>query len=388
MADRRRDTVFLLVATLVLSTGLLVHGAGDNREPWGALTAVPIVISPPIEYVPRDNTPVAQPVWAFPDQDAAAVKAFLLSAGLDDGTVAALGETARRDPAIAGLRLAPPTAIIRALAPDVRSRIYHQLAKSPLNFDQNAAYYYRGDSIDEWLGTTRLAASTRALVDPLVYRDGPFLYLADIELVRAQLGDTLEFQTLIKRLLRHQSTLVSLKIANPDQIDSLTEYWGRGGRKTDIRPILESIADAGPAQQIDITNLLPELPRRLLHRYPKVRQVDLEKPQLANCFWTALNFFSETPDDRFLDVDAAMRSLKEDYFIVHDGFQLGDIVVFANRANNVFHVASYVADNLVFTKNGSFSLAPWTLIPIDDLKGPYLGHVDDWVVRYYRRKDL
>jgi hypothetical protein len=227
----------------------------------------------------------------------------------------------------------------------------------------------------------------RALVDPLIYRVGDFLYLADIEIVRQEMGSGPDFQNLVRRLLRQSAMFVTLSIADPDDLDDVTEYWGRGGRKTDIRPLLESIADAGPSQTIDLSELLPELPRRLLYRYPKVTLADLEKPLLENCFWTALNFFNDEPDDRFLDVAFAMNALRRDYFLVHDRLQLGDIAVFSGRDMNVFHVAVYLAQGLVFTKNGAFSLAPWTILPIEQLKGPYVSHADDWVVTYYRRKD-
>jgi hypothetical protein len=130
------------------------------------------------------------------------------------------------------------------------------------------------------------------------------------------------------------------------------------------------------------------MPRRLLYRYPKVSLEDLEKPQLANCFWTALNFFNTTPDDRMLDPAYALERLHQDYYLVQDGLQLGDIVALSDRNLNIFHVAVYLADDLVFTKNGFFSLAPWTILPMDRLKGHYAEHRDNWRVTYYRRKDF
>jgi hypothetical protein len=345
------------------------------------------MISPPAEYVPREEGPVQPARWHFPGSTRERLAKLLTDAGFSAEDAETLLQTATPDAALAGVDLWPKSAFIRRIAPDVRANLYRVLAKDPSNFDQASAYYFHGDSVDSWLGSD-IPAKVRTLVDPLVYRIGEFLYLADIEVVREQLGSGAEYQALVRRLLRNSTMLVSLSVNHLDALDEVTEYWGRNGRKTDIRPLLESITNEGPAQTINLAELLPELPRRLLYRYPKVTLEDLSKPQLENCFWTALNFFNDTPDDRYLDVEFAMNKLRKDYFLVHDKLQLGDIAVFASREMNVFHVAVYLADDLVFTKNGAFSLAPWTILPINQLKGPYVGHMDDWVVTYYRRKDL
>ncbi len=114
---------------------------------------------------------------------------------------------------------------------------------------------------------------------------------------------------------------------------------------------------------------------------------ELGQPQLVNCFWTALNFFNEEPDERLVDPKVAVAQLKQNYFIVQDELQLGDIVAISDQHLNIFHVAVYLADNLVFTKNGYFSLAPWTIVPMDQLKGHFAEHAGDWHITYYRRKD-
>jgi hypothetical protein len=380
-----------VLCVLVLCIWLVAPATARQqaKEPaWGTVDARSLMISPPAEYVPRDDGPIQAERWHFPGFTPDRLSAFLGAAGFSADDAAYLLKAATPDTAMPGLDVVPGSDFIRRIAPNVRARLYAELAKSPANFDQASAYYFHGDSIDAWLGTDVVSPKTRALVDPLVYRIGDFLYLADIEVVREAMGGGADFQNLVRRLLRQPATFVSLSVDDVDDLDEVVEYWGRGGRQTDIRPLLESIADAGASQTINLSELLPELPRRLLYRYPKVTMADLAKPQLANCFWTALNFFNDEPDDRFLDVEVAMNAIRNDYFLVHDRLQLGDIAVFSSHEMNVFHVAVYLARGLVFTKNGAFSLAPWTILPIDELKGPYVGHAGDWVVTYYRRKGL
>ncbi len=400
MAPRRtrviRPDALLAVAALCIGAWLLlkpvpVQGYGtpapaDEDNPWGELTLRRIVISPPLEYIPTNAGPIWYPKWAFPHTTIDDVTRILTEAGFSAADVTRLGAAAQPDVSIRGFAIVPEPALVRAMAPDVRAKLYAVLVKYPVNFDQQAAYRFYG-TLEEWLGSD-LSPETRALVDPLIYRSGDFLSFADIELVRAKIGNGPELQHLLKRLLRQSTVLVSLRVDDASEVQGLTEYWGRGGRKMDIRPLLETMAESGPDHSIDIIHLLPSMVRSLLYRYPQVTLEDLRKPQLPNCYWTALNFFASEPDDRLRDPAFALERLSKDYFVVQDRLQLGDIVAFSDSEMNIFHVAVYIADGLVFTKNGFSSLAPWTIVPVDRLIGHFPANADDWHITYYRRKDL
>ena len=375
--------------------------AGPNG-PWGELEIVPITISPPLEYVPRAWGPIQPSAWTFRAATSRQVATFLESAGMPAAAAERLIATARPTPEVGGVTVVPDDALVRGLPPDVRARIYLRLGEdaagyinspTPINFDQVTAYRYCADSVDEWLGVGFISPATRALVEPYVYRYDGFLYFADIERVRGQIADPEDLQRLAKRLLRQETMLVRVRVEDPAQVDAVTEYWGRGGRRTDIRPILESIARrstpaSDPSAWIDMSHLLPLLPRQLLYRYPKVTAEDLQRPLLANCLWTALNFFGDEPDPRYLDVAFALSHLKSDYFLVNDNYQLGDIVAFADSEGNLVHVAVHLAGDLVFSKNGTTSLAPWSIMPLSQLNGHYSEYSSSWRVSYHRRNDL
>jgi hypothetical protein len=364
--------------------------AATRRDtgPWGRLDVAPIVISPPIEYVSTTWDAPRSPLWYFPGATETEVRRFLSTAGLTTDDLARLRPGVRPEPRIQGVTVAPDPAWLRGLRADVRGRIYRQLGRTALNSDQLEAYRYYGATPDEWLGFSPLSAETRQLVDPLIYSDGGFLYFADLELIRPLVTDSKQLQRLVKALLRQATLEVRLRIEDPADVNAIAEYWGRGGRRTDVRPLLESVADGGPQRSIDISHLLPALAREHLYRYPRVAAADLQRPLLANCLWTALNFFNARPDDRFLDEQVGLDSLKRDYYIVQDGLQLGDIAAFFDGGGNLFHVAVYLADGLVFGKNGASRLAPWTILPIERLKGHYPEYADDWHVTFHRRNDL
>jgi hypothetical protein len=361
--------------------------AGRTSGPWGRLETAPIVISPPLEYVPTNWGPIEEPQWRFPRASSSDLEQFLSQAGLSGEQGAALLAATRPDPRIDGLVVSPDPDLVRQLAPGTRAIIYRELAKTRINGRHVDAYRHYAPTVDAWLGPGPVSAETVRLVEPYVYRIGDFVYFADIDLVRPQVTDAAQLQRLAKSLLREATLLVTLHLDDASRLDEIAEYWGRGGRRTDIRPLLESIV-AGRTRWIDIGHLLPPFAREHLYRYPRVSIGDLERGALVNCFWTALNFFAKIPDDRFLDEEVAFAELREGYHIVHDELQLGDIAVFSTSSGEYFHAAVYLADGLVFGKNGNSSLAPWTILPIERLKSYYVQFADDWHVTYFRRNDL
>ena len=360
-----------------------------SAGPWGKLTVTPVVVSPPLEYVAADWGRSTEPdTWYFPGTSAELLEAFLAATGLSTEQVARLRSNVRSQPSIRGVVVTPDTELVRSLNPEVRSRLYGQLAKSALNFDQASSFRFLGASSEDWLGGTLISPQTRRLVEPMIYRDGEFLNFADPEAIRSAISDTEELRRLAKALLRQATVLVRLSVGEDSEVDGLADYWGRGGRRIDLRPLLESVVGAGPDRSIDIVHLLPTFARHHLYRYPKASTADYAKPLLANCLWTALNFFRAEPDDRFLDVNTALETLRRDYYVVEHGFQLGDIIGFVDDEGDLFHVAVFLADDLVYTKNGTSPMAPWTIVSTDYLKGFYKRHANDMRLIYHRRNDF
>ena len=100
-----------------------------------------------------------------------------------------------------------------------------------------------------------------------------------------------------------------------------------------------------------------------------------------------MNFFAEQPDDRFLDVDEVVQTLAQDYYRIFGNPRLGDVVVFLDADGMLVHSAVYVADDVLFTKNGPSSLHPWMLMKLDDMMDFYPRR-QGLKTRYFRRKDL
>ena len=336
---------------------------------WGELTLTPIVISPPIEYVSTDLWPSEPPTWTFPGLSIDEVEAFLGASGLAAADVARLKAAARRDERIPAIVVTPPIELVERLTPDVRGRIYLQLGRSALNFEQAQAFRFEGASVDLWLRGAAIQPATRQLAEPYFYRDGSFLYFADLGLLRSKIADREEYRRLTKALYRQPTMLMEIGLSPDADVLAVARYWGKGGRRTDIRPLLDSLAGTGA--HIDTEHLLPSFARDHLYRYPRLTAADFDKPVLANCLWSALNFFHTTPDDSLFDLNTAIDRLKTQYFVVEADFELGDVVAFLDERDNLFHAAVYLADGLLFSKNGMSVMAPWTITSIDSVKGFY-----------------
>lgn len=354
---------------------------------WGKITLYPIVISPPMELVFTDWGFERRPEWFFPGAGADAVGRMLESAGVPAADAKQQQLKARYEPRISGVVLTPDPSWVRALPQEIRTRIYGILAKSELNGDQARAFRYPGANPDAWLGSDLVSPHTRRLIEPLIYRSGNYMFFSDIELVRSDIGSDEELRRLGKALFRQPTVIARLSIGEKDDLDALVEYWGRGGRRTEIRPLLESVKGNGTDHLIDITHLLPPFVQNHLYTYPELSVADLDKPAVVNCLWTALNFFPPNPNNRYLDADVAVRTLREDYFVVESDFELGDVAAFLDENGNIFHAAVYIADDLWFSKNGISAMAPWTLTSLEDIKNYYRLRSENPRIIVHRRKD-
>ena len=355
----------------------------------GTLQVSPIIVSPPLEYVSEEwGRPPDEGLWFFPDITAEALDTFLSSSGLAPDQIARIKANAHLEPRIRGIIVRRDDAIVRSMSPEARATLYRKLGQASLNFDQANAFKFYGASASDWLKGSPLSAETRALIEPLIYKDGDFLHFADARLAHQVITDKEELRKLAKVLLRQSTMMVRLNVASADSVPELAAYWGRGGRSLDIRPLLESVAGMGEDRSIDIVHLLPSFARNRLYRYPQPSTADESQPLLANCLWSALNFFAASPNDRFLNVEVALQALREDYYVVQGEYQLGDIIGFIDAEGDLFHVAVHIADDLVFTKNGTSPVTPWTIMPLERVVGFYHLKAEDPRLIYHRRKDF
>jgi hypothetical protein len=190
---------------------------------------------------------------------------------------------------------------------------------------------------------------------------------------------------LLKTLRRDSTFLAMLKVSGESNLDELVNYWGRGGRVQDVRPILESLMQRPGTHSINVTHLLPPLARRRLYTYPAQSMVQQQIHR--DCHWTSLNFFNETPNDKFAGMAKFYSEIRENFYRIHANLQLGDIAVVIDSRGGAVHSATYIADDIFFHRCGSDSSAPWVFVKGQDLTALYPRR-KKCSVAYYRRKNM
>ncbi len=354
-----------------------------KAAPWGELEIIPIVLAPSLEYIPSLLSDRRGNRWFFPQTSVKDLHKFLASAGLSESTRTQLLAITEPSPDIAGVVVTPDQKIVAGLSPSARGAIYAKLSLFPANFDQVNASHFPLELADEWLSTLR--DPVRQMIRQLMYPSGNFLMFADLPLVLATTNDQEEQQRIIRVLATQRTYLVKLRIRRHSDIESMVAYWGRGGRRKDVKPLLESLARSESGQTIDIVHLLPPFARRLIYTFPF--------PSMKNaaaaydCHYTSLNFFNDPPDDRFIDSATLVRVLGENYHQVYANPRLGDIVVYLTENNEIIHSAVYLASDMLFTKYGNSPAQPWIFMTSDEVKDfyPVSGKLK---VRYFRPNAL
>ncbi len=341
------------------------------------------MIEPPADFIPPYvSTPQPQR-WTFPGFTPAQLEALWDQARLSPIQRAALSGPERCAVEPAGIVLAPPSDLVVGLTPEARAVIYGVLARYPQNLPQREPFRSRAEMVDEWLDGEALPAEVVTLTRRLLYRRDSNFLLSDHDLVLPHFKSSSDRVAYVKTLARKSALLAELIIphASAEELEPISRYWSHGRRSKDIGPILESLAQRPHGGTLDLVHLLPPFARNLLYTYPVPTGSDGDASR--DCHWTSFNFFNARPDDRFLDLDYVHQALARDYYLTSSPPIMGDLLMFVDQQGQGIHSCTYVADNIVFTKNGASFSIPWLLGTLENVVAFYSvnGPVD---VRRYR----
>jgi hypothetical protein len=352
--------------------------------PWGRLRFLRIGIEPPPEHLDADQD-YGRARWFFGGLTPQAVQLFLRSLQPEASVLRALIEDSGWQGTPEGTWVTPSDQALLGLDPAARARIYTALSPFPQN-SQRFPVPLRPDSLAERIESSGVGADTLALWRKLIYPAGSWSFFADAPFVLRRLPDLEQRRRFIGMLARNFTYLVSLEIDARSDLAGIGAYWsGKHGRE-DFGPLLRSLARVPGGSELDIAHLLPPTARRRVFTYarpPAGGGVDLR-----NCYWTAMNFWSEQPEDRFTAGPEMMRVLRAEYDkVVEPTF--GDVLVLLDKDRQPFHAASYLADDLVFTKNGHTQFHPWMFATVDELRQLYAAMSPRSLpmeLAYYRRR--
>jgi len=340
----------------------------DHPGPWGNLEYARISLEPPDEFIPADANFFGPTHWFFEGYTPATLREFFGRCGLPAAQLAELANPATWSQKPGGVLVTPSDDLVLGLDEPARKQIYSALDKSQVNTLHLWPFKSRTDNFDAWFGQAGLSADTLALLKKLTYSRGAYLCFSDIQVVYPRIAGSEERRRLLKWFARTTTLLMKLQVKPGSDVDALADYWAKGQRSKDIEALLDSLTNTPGGMTIDVAHLLLPLARKLLYTFP-VPPTDLSG-HWPDCNWTAFNFFRDPPDDRFYDFDVCGNELEQNYDKVKQA-TFGDLIVFYRPDGYPIHVVVYIADDVVFTKNGNSTFHPWMLMKWDDLISDY-----------------
>lgn len=388
-----------LLTILVTLTGL---GAGDlpaqsapggaqvtrtNPGPWGDLEYWEIWLEPPTSLLMASGYLEESATWRIPPGPPTQQRDYLASGGLTEAEIDQIFAEGRLFASPDTVEIEPPAALVESLTAETRSRLYDLLGEWPGNRFMQKPFSLGSDTVRSLADAAhhRIPENVIDYANRLIYRREPQWVLSDYPLVMRQLPDPESRIEMTKVLMRSRSLMVRLKITPASDLGQLRDYWSARRRNWDILPILDSVAQTKEVDYLDLVHLLPPLPRQLLYAYAR--------PSMAvgndfpDCYWTAFNFLESEASNRNLDFPVG-RLIGTRWLEVAPPLSFGDLVLVERISDGEpLHACSYLADDLVYSKNGLSLLRPFI---IEEMGAALDGYLEPGGarVRYFRHRDL
>lgn len=329
--------------------------------PWGEVKAQTIKIAPSLalldQMIPADETTV----WTLEGRTQHEIAQKLRTAGFREPTIQRLllPERARAD----GRRwkLYPSQDAILSLTPPQREAFYRpmrSLTAVTNSYLRNPSTIETNDPVS-WFTGIGLSPKTIDLAAQVCHPQGSSMVLSDVAFVLSQIQAE-EEKAAFRRAVR-QTLAVNLQLLLTSETDvhELATYWSSPETQPRVLALLESRQPRDGETWLDITEVLPSMPRSRVNTFPTSTDLLSNRP---DCRWTCLNFFADLPSDRFADPRTAVDRLNMFYYEVEPPYRFGDVImIFEEPSGDFIHSCTYIADDIVFTKNGKAATRPWIL---------------------------
>ncbi len=372
-----------LPASLQRSVSSSIAVEEKNPPPWGQFLTRSIDLEQPEEYLAYETATNKIETWTFEGMTPEQVRSLMQSCGVVANEI----DRALSPPllSVAGLNtvIAPDDELVFSLTPQARAKFYDALGHYGSNQFMQFPFCLVGDNPDAKLADSQVSDTVMSSLRKLLYPRGNAECFSDLEILLRRVPSENERMNLLKTLSRQSAVMVRVRIWPDTDVDKLIGYWGRGIQEKDIRPLLESFKRLPEGASISLLYLLPPFARQRLYTYPEPSQPN---DPAEDCHWSTMNFFNATPDNRFSDPKYTVAYLKANYYKIGEPTAYGDIILLLNKDGNAIHSAIYLADDIVFTKNGNNFAQPWMLMHLKDLVAEFTTDVPPSVA-VYRNKN-
>ena len=352
-----------------------------RQGPWGELFTQNISLERPVEYLNDEMKTIQPPVWTFAGRSSAQVKALFVANGLTQEEAEKALAPDRVSTRGTDTLFKPSEEFVFSLPPETRARLYQPMNGLGVNLYLDWPYYYPKDTVESVFTDARLHPDDVALFKKLVYGGKDAWRFSDFDTLMSKIP-TLPRRVAMTASLSRQSAVLARLCIRPDtDIDKVAAYWGHvpNVRFIDIRPMLEALKGLPKGGTVSLLYLLPPFARERLYTFPLP---PAPGEPIRDCHWSTFNFSSVKPDDRFSSPAECLRYIDQNYYKVAQPGVYGDVLLFMYDKDKIKHSAVYLADDLVFTKNGQNYTMPWMIMRISDLHAMYAN----CNIVYIRRK--
>ncbi|TAL03341.1 MAG: hypothetical protein EPO07_06400 [Verrucomicrobia bacterium] len=372
------------------SSGVASAGADVERRkssapmpPWGELVQYNIMLERPEEYAAFEFQNSSNRTWTFGGMTAGQARAAMLACGVASNLVEHALAPSLAQASAGRVVIQPDPELITALPPEAREKLYGVLARTPENYYMHSPFSFPNESFEDAFDGSQMADATKALITRLSYRRGGRTFFSDLGYVLDHSSGDDERMKVVKALSRLSAVMVRLRITPTTDVDKVVNYWAAPGvRIKDVRPLLESVKRMDDGGTVSLVYLLPPFARERLFTFPLSAKYGEAE---VDCHWSTMNFFSEEPDQRFADLNYTSAFISTNYYSIAKPSAYGDLIFVLDERGGAIHSAVYIADDIVFTKNGRSYGQPWLLMHLKDMATAYSTAKEPRLV-FYRNK--
>lgn len=346
----------------------------------GELRRVRVELAPPKHFIRPESCLTAIAPWVLPDLDRETVAQLLREHLIPLDLQRAILQETECTPG-QGCVVRPTADIVFALEPLTRRGLYRLLGSFFGNETKLTPYRFIESDLSSPAGQDGLSPSALDLLRRLTVNEGGYALFWDFGALCQRMNDEDKVR-FIRAVTRSESYLVKLVLRSDTEVEPIYRYWSGRPRQKSLLTLLLSARPTGESSvSVDIAHLLSPFLRALIYNYP------LPGDPPYDCHWTTLNFFEDRPDNRFLDPRVVRETFLQWFEpIRRESARYGDVVAMVDEHQRVNHTAIYLAEDLVFSKNGNSLYSPWVVTTIDSLLRLY-QYTPGSHLEFYRRRE-
>jgi hypothetical protein len=352
---------------------------------WGKLDLYTVFLEAPREIIELATPAETQTLWTFEKHTRQDVHDFLRQLQLPADILQKLDDETHWSDSGSSTILRPDDETLRSIPSEPRARLYNFLGRflsNPLHREPEIFY---GESPEQWLSDAGLPQNIVSAIAEMTYLRGSKHVFADTPAVLALAESDHERVRIQQALSRSPNLMAKVKMSPDEPVQTIARWWTANGLLGGNIPLIKSLLASGMEDSVDITRFLPPAAKKIIFTYPS--PLDARSGHLPDCHWSALNFFNDPPLDRLSDPRIAATYVRENFEPINSEPQFGDVIFFMDPSTKeAHHSCVYLADDIVYTKNGRSLLEPWVFMHLSEVRDIYGMHMASETVVYRRKK--